>query len=632
MFNEAIVISPKKVRCYVIRKVSAFSFLAFWLMLSLAPMIELNAQNPQMDRKTTEVPYSILKVYNPNLDLRKILDSEYTFTSDESWRFSDLNAIYWIRLDFLNELDTLEKHSSWRLRTPNFSYATLFYIKKGRIAHKPFGQFDKRDERTSIIYPEGVSFKKQELIDQRYLYLKVRVFEGFHSVPSFRYLSEEGNRFYTDYYTNEDLYPIIIDHIYLGACLIFFLSFFIIFSRTKKAEFLFYALYILFSALFLVRVFAPGYRAYYGSLLGYGTILVSQILINLFYVLFAMYFLNTKKKYPKLHVAILVIIVVLVLLILSLIYTQYTSNYFISNWILNVQRGVMTLFGISSMSYLLFKAKDKLAIFLVAGSFIYMSGALMYMFTLTKQYMIIGSTLEIIIFSLGLAYKIKEQYEARLALQQEVSLKEISTLRAQMNPHFIFNSLNSIQHLILNDQKVSALNYLSKFGKIARNVLESSHEAIVTLNEEIEMLSSYLELESLRFDNDFKYVLEIDRDLDPDNVEIPLMLLQPFVENAIIHGLVGKKDGEKMLFLRFRKKIDSYVFEIEDNGVGRHGFMVKHNTKNPLMKSRGIEITEKRLNMLETHPGKKNTIEIIDKYDSKGNPTGTKIIIRIHNP
>ncbi|SFC08425.1 7TM diverse intracellular signalling [Flagellimonas taeanensis] len=600
------------------------SLLTCCLMYSLGTT-SLFAQTVEMDRKTKNVPFSILKVNDLDLGIDELLSSDSLFIADESWRFNDVNATYWVKLDFIDELDTLGTQESWRLRTLNYSKASMYYQKDGHIEHRAFGHFNKIEKNKSLVHLQGVSFKKQYLIDQRYLYLKVEVVEPYSRAPRFEYLSEKANRFYTDYYTDNDLNKVIMDHVYLGACLIFFLTFLIIFSYTKKAEFLCYALYIFFSAFFLVRFFFPEYQSFIGSLFGYWSVVVSQILINFFYVLFAMYYLNTKKTYPKLHMAMQAIVVLLLLLILLYTYSFYSGEYTISNVTLNLQRLLMTLFGIFSMSYLLFKAKDRLAIFIVTGSFIYMTGALLYMFTVRKYYMIIGSTLEIIIFSLALAYKIKQEYEAKLILQQEVSMKETNTLRAQMNPHFIFNSLNSIQHLILKDDKLSALKYLSKFGKIVRNVLESSHEVLVTLTEEIELLRSYLELESLRFDNSFEYTIHIDEELDTDQVEIPLMLIQPLVENAIIHGLAGKKEGNRTLSLRFEKKDDFCVIEIEDNGIGRHatGATKTHG------KSRGMQITEKRLNMLHMPNGKKNTMEIIDKYDSESHPSGTKIIIRI---
>lgn len=594
--------------------------------MGITPLL---SQNAEMDRRTKKIPYSILKSNTHDLKIDEILNGNHQFIIDTSLRFIDLSATYWVKLDFTHELDTLDTEKSWRLRTLNFSMATLYYQKDGHIELKPFGHFNKTEKNKSLVHLQGVSFKKQDLFDQKYLFIKVQVIEPYGRAPSFEYLSERANRFYTDYYTAHDLDKVIIEHIYLGACLIFFLTFFIIFCYTKKAEFLFYALYIFFSAIFLVRLFFPGHQSYISSMFGYCSVVISQILINFFYVLFAMYYLNTKKTYPGLHVAMQIIVVALILLILLLCFSYYSGEYTISNVTLDLQRLLMTLFGILSMGHLLWKAKDKLAIFIVTGSFFYMAGALLYMFTLSKYYMIIGSTLEIIIFSLGLAYKIKQEYEAKLVLQQEVSMKEINTLRAQMNPHFIFNSLNSIQHLILQDDKVSALKYLSKFGKIARNVLESSHEVLVTLTEEIELLRSYLELESLRFDNSFEYTIHMDKELDTDQVEIPLMLIQPLVENAIVHGLSGKKEGNRTLSLRFEKKDGLCVIEIEDNGIGRQASRAAKTHR----KSRGMQITEKRLNMRHSQNGKKNTMEIIDKYDSRSHPSGTKVIIKIvYNP
>lgn len=610
-------------------KTIILSFFMVCFLIFFPGMGKTLAQTIEMDRKTRDVPYSILKVENDDFGIHDILNKDKLFSSKGPWKFNDVNAIYWVRLDFIDELGTLDTEENWRLRTLNFSKATLFYAKKDSIDQKTFGQFQEHEKRTSLIHLQGVGFKKQDLIDQRYLYLKVQVVERFVSSPRFEYLLEASNRFYTHYYTRGDLQNVILDHVYLGACMIFFLTFFIIFSYTKKAEFLYYALYIFFSALFLVRFFSPGYQSFIGTLFGYGTTLVSQVLINLFYILFGMYYLDTKRIYPKLHIAMRSVVSILMVLIVLFIYTHYAEEYSISNKILDIQRLMMSLFGIFSMIYLLINAKDKLATFLVMGSFIYMVGALLYMFTLYKYFMVIGSTLEIIIFSLGLAYKIRQEYETRLALQLKVSQKEMSALRAQMNPHFIFNSLNSIQHLILNNDKVSALKYLSSFGKLARNVLESSNEALVTLTDEIETIRSYLELESLRFDNGFEYSIEIDKALDTDNIEVPLLLIQPFVENAIVHGLLPKKEGAKKLGLRFEKVGSVLTFEIDDNGVGRMARKGRDRSATFERKSRGIEIAQKRLKMIHKDRRVKSSIEIIDKYDLGGNPSGTKIIIRI---
>src|SRR5690606_5171071 len=224
---------------------------------------------------------------------------------------------------------------------------------KDTIGKKTFGQFEEHEERSSFVYTEGIAFEKKDLIDNRYLYLKVRLFGNYRKIPSFSYLSEESNRFFTKYYTNGDLYNTIVEHIFLGACLIFFLTFSIIFCYTKRPEFLYYALYVFFSAVFLVRLFMPGYFTFYDSSMGLWFVTISQILINLFYLKFAIYYLETRKNYPTLHMIIRPIVVILIVLILAIACSHYFMMYSISNKILDIQRFLMTLFGVLSMIYLL---------------------------------------------------------------------------------------------------------------------------------------------------------------------------------------------------------------------------------------------------------------------------------------
>jgi len=194
-------------------------------------------------------------------------------------------------------------------------------------------------------------------------------------------------------------------------------------------------------------------------------------------------------------------------------------------------------------------------------------------------------------------------------------------LRAQMNPHFIFNSLSSIQHLINTDNKKGALIYLSKFSKLLRQVLESSVNITLILREELELLKIYVELEALRFDDSFSYSFEIDEDLDIDKYEVPMLLVQPYIENAIIHGLMPKK-GEKHLAITFKEKGNAIECVIEDNGIG----MCNSGAENNKRISRGMSITSKRINAL-----KKFTDQQLVKIESvnKKGDTGTKVTILI---
>lgn len=590
------------------------------------------SQNLSLDRKTTPVPFDYVVMDDPNVDLEELLQTEPKFLTGSSLRFDNLRTTYWVRLDFTNSLDFLKSSKGWRLRTNDFSKAFIFFNENGRIHRRPVGKFNRQERRSSSIYLPGIHFTKDQLINNQYLYLKIHLTFALPGKPKFEYISDTNNRFYTDYYTPHDLKQLYPDQIYLGACCIIFLTFLIVYLTIHKLEFLFYALYVLFSIVYLLQdnLSIPGYINFYDSLLGYWIVVISQVLINLFYIAFAVHYLDTKKNYAMLHVTMHIIMVFLLLLVLTDFLLFFTGSYVAHSYLLDIQRFVMTLFGLISMTYLLLVRKDKLALFVVAGSFIYMIGALGYLFTLNKHLMVLGSIIEIIIFSLGLAYKIKLEYEGRLSLQQEVMSKEINVLRAQMNPHFVFNALSSIQHLILQNNRKAALSYLSKFSKLARNVLESSREAIVSLTEEIDLLRSYLELESLRFDKAFKYSIQVDESLETDIVEVPLMLLQPFAENAIIHGLVGKKKGPKCLTIRVRKQGKFCIIEIEDNGIGR--FPSHSNGTAHGKNSCGMQITLRRLKMLQNSEEHNNSLEIVDKFDVNGHPSGTVVIIRLYNP
>ncbi|HZH68926.1 MAG TPA: histidine kinase, partial [Flavobacteriaceae bacterium] len=212
-------------------------------------------------------------------------------------------------------------------------------------------------------------------------------------------------------------------------------------------------------------------------------------------------------------------------------------------------------------------------------------------------------------------------------LKQDAFDNKISALRAQMNPHFIFNSLNSIQHLITSDKKEAAVKYLNKFSLLMRNLLESSIESNIVLTDEIKLLHKYLELESLRFDYAFSYQIEVHENLNPDSVEMPILIVQPFVENAILHGLLSKKNGDKKLHILFRKEKNILICEIDDNGIGRHASEHLKPLLKKTRKSRGISVTENRLQIQNQF--EENNITIIDKVDKNGEASGTKVIIKI---
>jgi len=220
------------------------------------------------------------------------------------------------------------------------------------------------------------------------------------------------------------------------------------------------------------------------------------------------------------------------------------------------------------------------------------------------------------------------QHEA--TLRQQLAEVEIKGLHAQMNPHFIFNCLNSIKEMIWEDEKQNASRYLSKFAQLIRTSLEQSRQTFVTVRQCIEHLRQYLEMEKLRFE-DFSYHIDVDEHLNIDEAQIAPMLVQPLVENAIWHGLRGK-EKDRRLFVRFFKSGDQVVCEIEDNGVGiRHtmgnkqGILATHN-------SLGIANVKERLTLLNEKYHMECSLKITDKSDLPAkNDSGTLAVLQLSN-
>ena len=235
--------------------------------------------------------------------------------------------------------------------------------------------------------------------------------------------------------------------------------------------------------------------------------------------------------------------------------------------------------------------------------------------------------------------KIAEAQAREYARENEIKLLEIKkmlaesqlmALRAQMNPHFVFNCLNSIQECIVTNKYKEATTYLNKFSKLFRMVLNNSGKNLVTVEEEKNVLELYLELEYMRFENKFNYVIYMDEDLEADEILIPSMLLQPYVENALWHGLMHK-EGERILVIRFEKVNDDiFRCSIDDNGIGRHrSFELKERqSKTKRHESKGLSISSDRLDVLNKQ-GYHAQLHITDKMNEAGEPAGTLISIEL---
>jgi len=216
----------------------------------------------------------------------------------------------------------------------------------------------------------------------------------------------------------------------------------------------------------------------------------------------------------------------------------------------------------------------------------------------------------------------------RLRSAQEKLQLEQRLLRSQMNPHFIFNSLASIQNFIVKQDDTRASIYLSRFSELVRSILHNSMREKITLEEELNTVENYLELQRIRFPEKFDYSIEVDETLDPESIFLPPMLSQPFIENAIEHG-IKSKGSKGHINVMFKKQNGSLVFEIEDDGIGRQmarEILLKRDKKH---KSLATHITRERIRILNKKLRQKISLNIIDLKNDLAEAVGTKVVFEI---
>lgn len=204
---------------------------------------------------------------------------------------------------------------------------------------------------------------------------------------------------------------------------------------------------------------------------------------------------------------------------------------------------------------------------------------------------------------------------------------ELKSLRSQMNPHFIFNCLSSIHRYIWSNNQEEASDYLTKFSRLMRLILDNTQHTFVTLNKELESLRLYLDLESLRCNGIFEYSIRVDPEINDEEVLIPPMILQPYVENAIWHGLVHKNADMGLLDVEIMLKGRSLVCTITDNGIGRRKAMEIKEKKDKMHNSVGMKVTEGRIDLIRKINNKEAKVTVTDLEDPAGQPAGTMVTI-----
>ena len=282
-------------------------------------------------------------------------------------------------------------------------------------------------------------------------------------------------------------------------------------------------------------------------------------------------------------------------------------------------------------------------------------------------YSLLGLTIEAICFSFALSYRSKlvlieknnlqEQYNLQLqgelskrtaeleeqiklgeeqklqqvqsSFEQKIAETEMTALRAQMNPHFIFNCLNSINLYTLENNSMAAAEYLTKFSQLIRLVLENSRTEKIALQKELEALRLYIDLEAMRFKEKVKYQINVSSGIDQQYTELPPLLIQPYVENAIWHGLMQKKEGGNIIINITQPTESSLLVEISDDGVGREQAALYKSKSATKQKSFGLKMTSERIEMINQVYDINATVEVVDLKDGLDNACGTRVIIKI---
>lgn len=222
----------------------------------------------------------------------------------------------------------------------------------------------------------------------------------------------------------------------------------------------------------------------------------------------------------------------------------------------------------------------------------------------------------------------RKEEQLKSDFNKKVTEIEMQALRAQMNPHFLFNSLNSIKYYALSKDKDATADYLTKFSSLVRTILNNSKSHTISIKDELEALRLYLEIEYLRLEGKFEYSFDVDSSIRVEQAQVPPMILQPFVENAIWHGLMRKATGGKLL-VQVKDLGTAIQCVIEDNGIGRKKALELKGNSPGHKKSMGIQITGDRISMINRIYGIDTKVQIIDLVNARGEAEGTRVVINI---
>ena len=219
---------------------------------------------------------------------------------------------------------------------------------------------------------------------------------------------------------------------------------------------------------------------------------------------------------------------------------------------------------------------------------------------------------------------VRKQERLKAVHGKELLEMEARALRAQMNPHFIFNCMNSIKALIQTDDKQKATDYLTTFSKLIRTLFQNSDKRQISLFDEVETCRLYTQLEAMRLEGKLNYNFNIDPNIDLKSVMVPALIIQPFIENAIWHGIVPKDEGT--INVNIKQKDDAIVCEVDDDGIGRELSKLNKPLTPVIHESKGVHLSQARIDLEKKLNDSNASIEIIDKYENE-KANGTRVVL-----
>ncbi len=423
-----------------------------------------------------------------------------------------------------------------------------------------------------------------------------------------------------------------------GGLFILFIYHILIFFQNRSKLYLYYSLYLLGFSIYLIKDIIATEHVTLVEYLNFPI----QIFAYAAYVLFARELLDSRSQLLKWDKFYVLSARVLVVLGLTFLCIQYLFGYQFQIKAFTLVAPFLSIFGLFAFYIIITKIKSDSAMYFVIATSIHIVFANITYIELfigtepfyrigveSKLFIYIGLILQAIIFSVIIGSIIKKiedkskNAEVRLAIKlKEMEELKMAALQSQMNPHFVFNSLNSINNFVIKSEVEKASDYITKFSKIIRVILNSSSSPTSTLSEELEILALYVKLEKMRVNGGFNYIVNVDDKLSLQNIKVPTLFLQPFIENAIWHGIM-KLEGEKKIELTIKEEDGNVVCIVEDNGIGiNKAKELSHMSQK--RKFFGAEATENRIRML--HQNK--DVRILTKDISSNTKTGTQVSIK----